>query len=143
MDSLISPEFEPLWKSDIGSKPEHKSLAPLILVASERVREAYRTFGEPTDTLVTKVLLGTFGCLPACDRFFIAGFRCAGFFVYSWLNPRFVDRILQFSIENIGNLQDEQNRIKKASGVHYPLMKLVDMYFWQIGYESSLQMKPA
>ena len=26
-------------------------------------------------------------------------------------------------------------RIKQNRGIHYPLMKLVDMYFWQIGYE--------
>ena len=29
----------------------------------------------------------------------------------------------------------EQAGIEESSGVHYPLMKLVDMYFWQIGYE--------
>ena len=30
----------------------------------------------PTDTLVTKVLLGTLGCIPAYDTFFINGVTC-------------------------------------------------------------------
>jgi hypothetical protein len=138
VDRLALPAFAPLWTVDVGSKAEHSLLAPAILAAVESVREAYRPFGEATHTLVTKVLLGTVGCLPACDRFFIDGFKRAGY-SYSWLNARFVDRILLFCSENLGDLQAEQARIETASGVTYPIMKLADMYFWQIGYEAALQ----
>ncbi len=106
------------------------------------IREAYRPFAHPSeerqasDTLVTKVLLGTFGCLPACDRYFIDGFKNAGF-KYSYLNPAFIERLLIFCSDNLTDLQMEQNAIEKTSGFRYPLMKLVDMYFWQIGYELS------
>ena len=137
VDCLASQTFAPLWGADVGSKAEHASLAPTILAAVESVREAYRPFGEPTDTLVTKVLLGTVGCLPACDRFFIDGFKRAGF-SYSRLNARFVDRILQFCSDNVADLRAEQARIKATSGVIYPFMKLADMYFWQIGYKASV-----
>src|SRR5262249_51757731 len=65
VDALASTEFTPLWRNDVGSKAEHALLAPTILAAVEAVRQAYRPFGQPTDTLVTKVLLGTVGCLPA------------------------------------------------------------------------------
>ena len=91
-------------------------------------------FGEPTKTLVTKVLLGTFGCLPACDQYFIAGFRHAGL-GYSYLNAKFIKKLLVFSREHLAALRSEQVTINKHSEAHYPLMKLVDMYFWQIGYE--------
>jgi hypothetical protein len=37
------------------------------------------------------------------------------------------------------HLRGEQARIEAAGGVNYPFMKLVDMYFWQVGYEASLQ----
>jgi len=99
-------------------------------------KESYQAYGQPTDTLVTKIILGTFGCLPACDRLFIVGFTREGF-KYSYLNRKFVNRILQFCHDNSSGLRAEQARIKAISGLHYPLMKLVDMYFWQIGYESS------
>jgi hypothetical protein len=44
-------------------------------------------------------------------------------------------RVLQFCRDNLDELLDQQARIKRSSGSHYPLMKLVDMYFWQLGYE--------
>ena len=51
---------------------------------------------QASDTLVTKVILGTFGCLPACDRYFIDGWKSEGF-KYSYLNSKFVDRVLIFT----------------------------------------------
>jgi hypothetical protein len=32
-------------------------------------------------------------------------------------------------------LREQQERIQQSGGMRYPLMKLVDMYFWQIGFE--------
>ena len=39
---------------------------------SESITEAYVASGAgiPTDTLLTKILLGTVGCVPAYDRYF-------------------------------------------------------------------------
>ncbi len=134
VECLASPALTPLWENDVGSKAKHASLASTILAAVEAVRQAYSPFAEATDTLVTKVLLGTLGCLPACDRFFKKGFSREGW-KYSCVNPSFVDRVLQFCRDNMRALRKEQIRIKRSSGVTYPFMKLVDMYFWQIGYE--------
>jgi hypothetical protein len=131
VDFLTSPSLASLWKNDIGSKSEHCSLTPIILAAVEGVKGAYRKFGEPTDTLATKVLLGTMGCVPACDEFFIEGFKREGF-PYSYFNQPFVDRLLQFCFEHMADLREEQIRIEAASGITYPFMKLVDMHFWQL-----------
>jgi len=138
VDCLATPALTPLWEVDVGMRSGHASLAPTILAAVNCVKEAYSPFGQATDTLVTKVLLGTIGCLPACDRFFTDGFKRAGF-NYSWVNARFVKRILQFCSDNAADLRAEQQRIETSSGIIYPFMKLADMYFWQIGYEASLQ----
>lgn len=137
IDCLALPEFASLWDNDIGSKSEHSELARTILAAVEAVRAAYSPF-KPTDTLVTKVLLGTFGCLPACDRYFIDGFKKAGF-KYAYLNAQFVGRILKFCDANMAELGKEQARIEGIGGVRYPFMKLADMYFWQVGFEASMQ----
>ena len=135
VDCLAAQEYSVLWGKDVGSEKEDVTLVPVILAAVEGVREAYKPFGKATDTLVTKVLLGTFGCLPACDRFFIDGFNRSGF-SYSYLNDRFVGRVLGFCNTHLAALRKEQARIEAGGGVRYPLMKLVDMYFWQIGSES-------
>ena len=88
------------------------------------------------DLLVTKVVLGTVGCLPARDTYFERGFK-AHFkpqrVPYGSLNRGFVDNILQFCIDHQPVLAELQPKIVDLWGLPYPLMKLVDMHFWQIG----------
>jgi hypothetical protein len=137
VDALTTSQFSPLWEKEFGAGTDSFTQVPAVLAAAQAVRNAYAPFGQPTDTLVTKVLLGTLGCLPACDRFFLFGFKSEGF-SYSYLNKPFVERLLDFCQKNTNELREEQARIASASGLHYPIMKLVDMYFWQIGYEAGV-----
>ena len=51
----------------------------------------------------------------------------------------FVERILHFCRENLRGLREEQGNLEHIGGMRYPLMKLVDMYFWQLGYEAGAQ----
>jgi hypothetical protein len=138
VDVIAEPRFVPLWESEFGAGAEDTSLTPVVFQAINAIRDAYRQFAEengsgpPTDTLVTKVILGTFGCLPACDRYFIKGFKSAGF-EYSCLNERFVERVSEFSQRNLGAFREEQARIQQETGKRYPLMKLVDMNFHELG----------
>lgn len=140
IDQIVSPRFSALWEREFGGGHEDTKLVSAILEAADAIREAYRPFApeadsrQASDTLVTKVILGTFGCLPACDRYFIDGWKNDGF-KYSYLNAKFVERVLSFCRDNLRSLREEQATIDRAGGMHYPLMKLVDMYFWQTGYE--------
>jgi hypothetical protein len=131
---LVAPQFSILWEQEFGARDEDVKLVPIIHSAIEAVRQSYEPFGNATDTLVTKVILGTLGCLPACDRYFKEGFKNAGL-KFTSVNDQFVDQVLQFCRHNIDELVIEQARIKASSGISYPLMKLIDMYFWQIGSE--------
>jgi hypothetical protein len=140
VDVLCEPRFEDLWACDFGSSADDRGLIPLILELVDCVRQAYRPFavgagsGGPTDTLVTKVILGTVGCLPACDQLFVTGFKRDGY-QYSYFNRGFVERVLQFCQANLGQLRSVQSEVQRLRGTRYPLMKLVDMRFWQAGYE--------
>lgn len=132
--------FDAIWGVDFGASEKDSQFVPLVSELIAGIKEAYRPFApvtgsaQPTDTLITKVILGTFGCLPACDRYFIDGFKSQGF-KFSSVNDQFVERVLGFCQAHLPELQKKQANIGQSSGVHYPLMKLVDMYFWQIGYE--------
>lgn len=137
VEGLVSPELAPLWETDVGCVESDTALVPTILRAVDVVKGAYAPFGAATDTLATKVILGTLGCLPAVDRFFIDGFKKAGN-RYSYLNGIFVKRVILFCAEFSGRLRAEQDRIERVSGIRYPLMKLADMYYWEIGYEAAL-----
>jgi hypothetical protein len=142
VDLLASPNLRILWEQEFGAGPNDSQLLPIILSAVDSVRGAYQSFAaanesrDASDTLVTKVLLGTVGCLPACDRYFIDGFKAAGQ-RYSALNAKFVSRLSQIAARNLAGLRKEQDQIACSTGVRYPLMKLLDMYFWQLGYERS------
>jgi hypothetical protein len=133
---LASPEFAELWSTEVGSHVSHARLISPILAAITAVKDAYAPFGGATDTLASKVLLGTLACLPACDRFFIDGWKASGR-QYSRLNGRFVERTFQFCSEHEAELRRVQSTLAASGGVRYPLMKLTDMYFWQIGYEAA------
>lgn len=134
IERLVAPRFSVLWDQEFGARDNDSELVPVIQAAIETVRASYEPFGNATDTLVTKVILGTFGSLPACDRYFIDGFKHAGL-SYSYLNSKFVERVHCFCRQNLRELREEQAEIERAGGIRYPLMKLLDMYFWQIGFE--------
>jgi hypothetical protein len=137
VDCLVAPASRPLWNHEFGSGEGDAERVPVILDAVERVRRAYQKTDEPTNLLITKVLLGTLGCIPAFDQFFTDGFKSEGLPCWA-LNEALLNRILDFTHNNLDTLQAEQARIKTKTRCFYPLMKLVDMYFWQVGYERAL-----
>lgn len=136
IERLTSTEFDELWQREVGTGPSDRELVELVLAAVSAVKDAYRPYGDATDTLATKVLLGTLACVPACDRYFIEGFKQSGR-QYSYLNARFVERIIEFCTVNGIELRKQQGSILKSGGFHYPLMKLADMYFWETGFTAN------
>jgi hypothetical protein len=88
-----------------------------------------------TDTLATKIILGTLGCVPAYDRYFIDGLRAKGLGC-SGLKPNNFLAVVRFYLENKQNFDYVNAKILENSGVNYPPMKLVDMYFWELGFEA-------
>ena len=101
IDVLSKPRFGKLWDDDFGAGEDDENLSGRVVELLEALRETYRPFaravkkGTPSDTLVTKIVLGTVGCLPACDEYFIYGFGRSGF-PYSRANEAFVRRVLDF-----------------------------------------------
>ena len=102
-----------------------------ILNLIEELSSYYRNTHDvtPTDTLISKIILGTLGCLPAFDRFFIDGVKEKE---YSFKNLK------NKSLEGLfAFVESNQIELKNIQKLHpkYPTMKIVDMYFWQIGFE--------
>jgi hypothetical protein len=120
----------------------HSSI-PKILECTTRLQNHYTEFEfetlkgkkkhiSPTDTLISKVLLGTLGCVPAFDRFFIDG-------VNQTLEKKEQFKSLKKpSLEKLFAFVDGNKELLEIQNRHpnYPKMKLVDMYFWQVGFEN-------
>ena len=82
----------------------------------------------PTDTLLSKILLGTLGCIPAYDRYFVDGLKEIKIkhFVF---NETSLKELFDFIDSNKTEIETVQKRILTKTKKHYPIMKILDMYF--------------
>ena len=85
-------------------------------------------------TLITKVLMGTMGCVPAYDRYFIAGIKSQRVATGNY-NIVSISKLAEFYKENVEKLEEMRKELR-VEDILYPQMKLLDMGFWQIGEEN-------
>ncbi len=89
-----------------------------------------------TDTLVTKILLGTLGCVPAYDRYYVQSVKKNG--VSSGIyNRSSVRGVAEFYCAYRDTFESLRRQLS-GCGVEYPPMKLMDMCFWQDAYMDDL-----
>ena len=94
----------------------------------------------PTDTLLSKIMLGTLGCVPAYDRYFIDGLKEMKM-EHTGFNEASLNELFNFIDKNKKEIDQVQKLITTKTQRHYPLMKILDMYFWQIGYDKDVKEK--
>ena len=82
--------------------------------------------------LITKILMGTLGCVPAYDRFFQDGAKYLGLEHNSYKENSLLE-LADFYEEHNDRLE-EARRGLEGDDLPYPQMKLLDMVFWQIGF---------
>lgn len=112
----------------------------LLEEISNRIRACYarelpavdRKINTASDTLITKILLGTLGCVPAYDRYYKESVKkhhvSSGRY-----NKDSVYCVAKFYCDH----EDEFEKLKlelSKRGIEYPPMKLMDMCFWQDAY---------
>jgi len=91
----------------------------------------------PTNTLISKVMLGTLGCVPAYDTSFIQGLRKVekDKKIFHTFNKKSIAQLYEFYNykEHKDDFEKVKEKIKSITQVEYPPMRLVDLYFWLIG----------
>lgn len=103
---------------------------------SDKIVDIYQSIvpdKTPTQTLITKILLGTIGCTPAYDRYFISGLKLCKVKQCNY-NSNSLLQLAQFYNQNNNEFEEFQNKISQ-NRIKYPPMKIIDMCFWQLGYE--------
>ena len=85
--------------------------------------------------LITKILMGTLGCVPAYDRFFVDGIKKYKVTTQEYSRNSLL-KLVDFYEEHNDRLE-EARRGMRTDDLTYPQMKLLDMGFWQIGFEKS------
>lgn len=115
----------------------------LLSDISKRIRNCYAEeqpsckggTNNATDTLITKILLGTLGCVPAYDRYYMRSVKANK--VSSGLyNKASVRSAAEFYCRYLDAFEDLRKEIS-TNNVEYPPMKLIDMCFWQDGFISA------
>ena len=87
-------------------------------------------------SLVTKILLGTLGCVPTYDRYYVKSVKQNG--ISSGLyNSESVRKVAEFYCRNLEVFEKLRHELSKC-GTNYSPMKLMDMCFWQDSYIKEL-----
>lgn len=84
-------------------------------------------------TLITKILMGTLGCVPAYDRYFIAGIKNQKVATGNY-NLKSIMQLVDFYEKNFARFEPVREKME-VEGMPYPQMKMIDMGFWQVGLE--------
>lgn len=87
-----------------------------------------------TDTLVTKILLGTLGCVPAYDRYYVQAVRHYGISVGRYCKES-VKGVAKYYLSHKDEFEAVREELS-ACGTKYPVMKLMDMCMWQVALKA-------
>lgn len=102
-----------------------------------------------SDILVSKVLLGTLGCVPAYDRFFVKAVTNIDEDTKKKVTTRnyniaSLKKLIKFYEEHQERLEELRSRFlieyqfnEDKETLPYPQMKVLDMGFWKIGFDLS------
>ncbi len=144
--AILRPEYDPLWnieclllgKDDCWNLLDrlYRKLRDIYTKIREKVvSNGYidRSKGrDASDVLITKIMMGTLGCTPAYDTYFISGIKAWGKATQNF-NCNSIRLLTAFYEENRAVLEQERARLR-FSGYDYPQMKLIDMGFWMLGF---------
>ena len=144
VEEILKPEYDCLFglacadlrNSDVPEQLEE--LYKRIAVHFDPIREqvaGHKVETPVSQVLITKILMGTLGCVPAYDRFFQDGAKYLGLEHNSY-KEKSLRELAEF-YEAHNDRLEEARRGMQCEDLVYPQMKLLDMGFWQVGFETS------
>ncbi len=135
IEILLKDEYDVLWDISAEDLENHveflEKLVPEIKGSYKESIKTEKKHRNVSDLLVTKILLGTMGCVPAYDNYLkeaIKNYDISS----STFKPQSVRKLAKFYRKH----KDEFEKARKKIGEkysYYPDMKLLDMCFWKAG----------
>jgi hypothetical protein len=125
-------------------KPEDltKSLKKLGDGLSEKLKEKLVRPGKEqvniSDTLLSKILLNTLGCVPAFDTEVKAALRDllnTDYPIGIGFDQQRLEPTIKLARANTKLVQDGRAFLKNKTGKQYPLTKVLDLYLWHHGFD--------
>lgn len=136
IDILCKPEYTELLSIDPFSNNNDAQI-DLILSVKNEICDYYKSVSNrpASDTLVTKILLATFGCTPAYDIHVKKALK--GYDIRQTFNKESLQEVFAFAKDNRDAILAQSDIIKSKRGMEYPVMKIVDSYLWKIGKDQN------
>jgi hypothetical protein len=155
IEKLLEEKYHALWQADYfqelltGNVPigdNNLQVKLIFRLANEiqryfgnlnviRNHHAEQEQANVSDTLITKILMGILCCTPAYDKYFKKGLTACDVQHCGSFSSSYFARLLNICREN--NLwANLQRQPIKYYGVVYPVMRVVDLYFWTKGYNA-------
>lgn len=142
VEKILKPEYDCLFGvacTDLRESEVQKRLENLnkyIAKHFEPIRDEVAgraVASQVSPVLITKILMGTLGCVPAYDRFFVDGIKKYKVTTQEY-SLESVRKLAKFYEAHNDRLEDAR-RGMRVGDLTYPQMKLLDMGFWQVGFE--------
>ena len=142
VEEILKPEYDCLFGlacADLRNSDVWAQLTKLydkIAAHFHPIREAiagHEVTTPVSPVLITKILMGTLGCVPAYDRFFEEGARNLGLEKKTYHEKSLLE--LADIYEEHNDRLEEARRGMRTEDLTYPQMKLLDMGLWQVGFE--------
>ena len=142
VEKVLKPEYDCLFGlacTDVRNddlRAQLMELSDKIAAHFDPIREkvAGRKVTTPVSpALITKILMGTLGCVPAYDRFFEEGAKYLGLEKKSYNKDSLLELAAFYEAHN--DRLEEARRGMRTDDLIYPQMKLLDMGLWQVGFE--------
>jgi hypothetical protein len=136
---ILDHKFDKLLEIEPNKLIEKDNLR-LLNVLVEKLKGYYnnlnviheKKIANITDTLMTKILLGTLGCTPAYDELFVKGLK-KQLIKPSKFGDGSIVYISHFFENNKNEFYRAQKFVSEKRKLKYPAFKLVDMFFWKVG----------
>lgn len=138
---IYKKEYQPLWSIECKEYNKNTNqdllnkLYQNLLDIYIKHRNNIDERNDVSDTLMTKILMGTLGCVPAYDRYFLGGIK-QGKVASSNYGMNSIMELVSFYEKHTDQLENCRKRISSID-LEYPQMKILDMCFWQVGYNEA------
>lgn len=103
-------------------------------------RQNLDDYDKVSSILITKILMGTLGCVPAYDRYLVFTLSNCNIASISY-NKQSLSDIAGYYNENRDKLEEFRNKVKESRKMDYPEMKILDMIFWYYGLSADQKVK--
>ncbi len=141
---ILKNEYNALLGIECYELQENKTNQELLEELNKKLRKHYKGVREKvndskskiSDTLITKILMGTLACVPAYDRYFNYAVKKYKISTATY-NVDSILKLCEFYEINkeVFDKEITEMYINGNNVIPYPQMKFLDIGFWKIGYD--------